>query len=284
MQIIPDHLVLYLQLKVLGTLFSAIAYGIVAVLSGNCLYLLQRKRGIQSYRMRTLLLIYVTVMLILSTLTLFQLICQVIGFMFPPEILPAGLMYLPITLALTTWGENGFMVRIIIPYQEQRFTVLQIWRGIISYQDASNRPRILINVLLSLLSLASSGRSISISTPLIQVTHENIRMRGHGVSQGGYGLLNIVHITLPSRKYHTRSTNCFPTHLPSKALPRYSWRRTWISLYQHYDDVGRTVSPSCHFKWHIHCPDLRPAPTRCILGAYPVPTSPSYLCRWPETP
>jgi len=44
MQIIPDHLILYLQLKVLGTLFSAIAYGIMAVLSGNCLYLLQRKR------------------------------------------------------------------------------------------------------------------------------------------------------------------------------------------------------------------------------------------------
>ena len=44
MQIIPDHLILYLQLKVLGTLFSAIAYGIMAVLSVNCLYLLQRKR------------------------------------------------------------------------------------------------------------------------------------------------------------------------------------------------------------------------------------------------
>ena len=165
MQIIPDHLVLYLQLKVLGTLFSAIAYGIVAVLSGNCLYLLQRKRGIQSYRMRIILLTYVTIMLLLSTFSLFQSICQVIGFMFPPEILPAGLMYLPITLALTIWGENGFMVRIIISRQKQRFTVLQIWRCIISYQDASNRPRILITVLLSLLSLASLGRYISISTP-----------------------------------------------------------------------------------------------------------------------
>ena len=183
MQTIPDHLVLYLQLKVLGTLFSAIAYGIVAVLSGNCLYLLQRKRGIHSYRMRIILLIYVTVMLILSTLTLFQSICQVIGFMFPPEILPAGLVYLPITLALTIWGENGFMVRIPIPRREHRLTVLQIWRGIISYQDASNRPRILITVLLSLLSLASLGRSISISTPLVQVAHENVRMRGHGASQ-----------------------------------------------------------------------------------------------------
>ena len=183
MQIITDHLVVYLQLKVLGILFSAIAYGIVSVLSGNCIYLLQRKRGTKSYRMRTLLLIYVTVMLLLSTLSLFQSICQVIGFMFPPEILPVGLMYLPITLTLTIWGENGFMVRILIPCQEQRLTVLQIWRCVISYQDTSNRPRIVINVLLSLLSMVSLGRSISISPPLIQVAHENIRMRCHGISQ-----------------------------------------------------------------------------------------------------
>jgi len=115
MQIIPDHLVLYLQLKVLGTFISAIAYGIVSVLSGNCIYLLQRKWGTQSYCIRILLLIYVAVMLLFSTLTLFQSICQVIGFMFPPEILLVGLMYLPITHTLTIWGENGFMVRISIP-------------------------------------------------------------------------------------------------------------------------------------------------------------------------
>jgi hypothetical protein len=118
MQIIPDHLLLYLQLKVLGTSFSVIAYGIVGVLSGNCFYLLQRKRGIHSNRMRIILLIYVTIMFLFSTLSLFQSVCQVIGFMFPPERLPVGLVYLPITLTLTIWGENGFMVRIIIPRQE----------------------------------------------------------------------------------------------------------------------------------------------------------------------
>ena len=183
MWIISDHLVLYLQLKVLGTFISAFAYGIVSVLSGNCIYLLQKKRGTQSYRIRILLLIYVTVMLLFSTLTLFQSICQVIGFMFPPEILPIGLMYFPISLILTIWGENGFMVRISIPHQEQRFTVLQIWRCVVLYQDTSNRPRILITVLLSLLSMVSLGRSISISTPPIQIAHENIRMRCHGISQ-----------------------------------------------------------------------------------------------------
>ena len=115
MTTIPDNLVSYLQLKVLGTFSSAIAYGIVSVLSGNCFYLLQRKRRTNSNRIRILLLIYVAVMLLLSTLTIFQLICQIIAFMFPPGILPVDLMHLPITLSLTTWGANGFMVRILIP-------------------------------------------------------------------------------------------------------------------------------------------------------------------------
>jgi len=116
MQIIRGHPVLYLQLKVLGTLFSAIAYGIVSVLSGNCFYLLQRKRGTLSDRMRIILLIYVTVMLLLSTLSLFQSICQAISFILPPEILPIGrLVNLPTILPFTLWGENGFIVRIIIP-------------------------------------------------------------------------------------------------------------------------------------------------------------------------
>jgi len=114
MQIIPDHLILYLQLKALGTFFSAIAYGIVIVLSGNCIYCLQKKRGIHSNYTRILLLTYVVVMLLLSTLTLFQSICQIVAFMFPPEILPIDLMYLPITLPLTIWGANGFMVRILM--------------------------------------------------------------------------------------------------------------------------------------------------------------------------
>ena len=210
MRIIPDHLVLYLQLEVLGIFISAIAYGIVSILSGNCIYLLQKKRGTQSYPIRILLLIYVTVI---------------------------GLMYFPIALILTIWGENGFMVRISIPHQEQRFTVLQIWRCVVLYQDTSNRPRILITVPLSLLSLVSLGRSVSISTPPIQISHENIRMRCHGISQRGYGLLDSVHTTLLSRQYHARNINRFPTHLPSETLPKCPWSRTRTSLYQHYDHV-----------------------------------------------
>ncbi|KIM47151.1 hypothetical protein M413DRAFT_270415 [Hebeloma cylindrosporum] len=84
-------------------------------------------------------------MLLLSTLTLFQLICQVIASMFPPGILP-GLTYLPITLPLSIWGANGFM----------------IWRCAISYQDTSNILRIPINVLLLLLSLVSLGCGVMV--------------------------------------------------------------------------------------------------------------------------
>ena len=104
MQIPPGHLVSYIRFKVLGDIFSAIAYGIVGVLSGNCFYLLQRKRGTHSNRMRIILLIYVIFMLLLSTLTLLQSICQ---FMFPPGVLPAGLMYHPITLLLPSGEKMG---------------------------------------------------------------------------------------------------------------------------------------------------------------------------------
>jgi hypothetical protein len=162
--------------------------------------------------------------------------------------------------------------------------VLQIWRCVVSYQDASNRPRILIIVLLSLLSLVSLGRSTSISTPRIQVAHENTRMWGHGVGQWGFGLLNSVHIALPSRQYHTLSANCFSTRLPSNTLPRCPWSRTQISLYQLYRHVCRIFSTGCHYQWHIHCPDLRPAAAGRVLGAYPLPNSPSDFRRWPGTP
>jgi len=170
------------------------------------------------------------------------------------------------------------------PPPGKRLTVLQIWRCIISYQDASNRPRILITVLLSLLSLVSLGRPLFISTLPFEVAHETIRMRCYGVSRQGYDLLNSVHITLPSRQYHTLSTDCFPTHLPSKSLPRCAWIRTRISLYQYHDDVCRIFSTSCHFQWHIHCPNLRPAAADRVWGTDPLPTSPSYFRRWPETP
>jgi len=196
---------------------------------------------------------------------LFQSTCQVVGFMFPPEILPVGLMCLPITLILTICGENAFMVRILIPARNKRSHCFR--SGTVLY--VSNLPRILITVLISLLSYLYSA---------IQVAHENIRMWCHGVSQWGYGLLNSIHITLPSRQCHTHSTHCFLTHLPSKALLRCPWIRTRISLYQHHDYVCWVVSTGCPFQGTYAALTF----AQCRPDAYwalIVPTFPSYLRR-----
>ena len=164
---VRDRIVLppYLKVELLGAIFSAIAYGIVIVLSGNCFYLLVKKWHIYPNRMRIILPIYVIVMLITSTWKIIGSIyifiynlaskdtsCFVYSFGFP--------------FVLSTWGADGFMVRILIIFWEQRFTMqLQIWRCIVLYQDVSTGLRVGIIVLLSLISFASSGRKIYISTP-----------------------------------------------------------------------------------------------------------------------
>jgi len=57
----------YLKVDFLSSIFSAIACGIVVVLSGSCFHLLLKKQDIYANRMRILLLIYVIVMLLSST-------------------------------------------------------------------------------------------------------------------------------------------------------------------------------------------------------------------------
>jgi len=105
----PD---VYLELMMLGTIFSAVAYGIVVVLSGNCFLLLQRKRGIYSNRMRLFLLIYVLVMFLFSTSSMIQSICAITLLIFRGGV---GSLILtgyaaPVMVPLTIWGADGFMV------------------------------------------------------------------------------------------------------------------------------------------------------------------------------
>ena len=97
----------------LGTVFSGIVYGIVIVLSGNCFHLLHTKRSIYSNRMRILLLIYVTVMFLLSTLMLVQSICEFMVYINLSENLPPNFWYIPFALSPIVWGADGFMVRIL---------------------------------------------------------------------------------------------------------------------------------------------------------------------------
>jgi len=103
----------------LGTIISAIAYGIVIVLSGNCFLLLLKKRGIYSNRMRFFLLIYVTVMFLLSTLAIILSIRGITLLIFQGVDSPSLVGPAPATLPLAIWGADGFMVNIILLQQNE---------------------------------------------------------------------------------------------------------------------------------------------------------------------
>jgi len=164
----------YLKVLFLSAIFSATAYGIVVVLSGNCFHLLLKKRDIYSNRMRIILLIYVIVMLLCSSWRLIGMIYSFMNILTSTSRYTSLYLYrsFGVPIILIVWGADGFMVSILIICQKQRFTMqLQIWRCLVLYQDASRSLRVGIAVLLSLVSFASLGRPISIS---IQIAHKNL--------------------------------------------------------------------------------------------------------------
>ena len=163
-----------LEIIFLATIFTAIAYGIVVILSGNCFHLLHKKRGIYSNRMRILLLIYVIFMLLCSTWKILQSVCGFMILMTPVPPPGSFMLLVPLEFPLILWGADGFMVRIPMFHPEQIFTMqLQVWRCLVLYQDISRGPRIAIIVLLSLISFAYFGRPISIPLPPIHIAHRN---------------------------------------------------------------------------------------------------------------
>ena len=156
----------HLKAHVLSNIFSAIAYGIVVVLSGNCFHLLLKKRDIYPNRMRMIIPIYVIVMLLSSTWRLIGSIYMVMNRLSSKDVN----LFLYRSSKVPIPGADGFIVSILIICQEQRFTIqLQIWRCLVLYQHVSRSLRIGIIVLLSLISFASFGRSIFIS---IQIAHK----------------------------------------------------------------------------------------------------------------
>jgi len=165
----------YFKDNFLSAIFSAIAYGIVVVLSGNCFHLLLKKRDIYPNRMQIILPIYVIVMLLSSTWRLFRSIYYLMNELSSKDISLRLYCSFEVALVMTTWGADGFMVRVPIIHQEQSFSMqLQIWRCLVLYQDVSRGPRVGIIVLLSLISSTSLGKPIFISTPPIQIAHKNI--------------------------------------------------------------------------------------------------------------
>jgi hypothetical protein len=162
----------YLKVQFLSAIFSAIAYGIVVVLSGSCFHLLLNKRDIYPNRMRIILLIYVIIMLLSSTWREIGSICSLMSNLTSKDINFFLYHSFGVPIIVIIWGADGFMVRILIICQEQRFTMqLQIWRCLVLYQHVSRGLRVGIIVLLSLLSFGSFGRPISIS---IQNAHKNL--------------------------------------------------------------------------------------------------------------
>ena len=170
--VLPPYIPPYLKVELFSAFFTAIAYGIVVVLSANCFHLLLKKRDIYRNRMRIILLIYVIIMLLSSTWKQIGSICILMNNLTSKSI---GIFFyrsFGVPMIITTWGADGFMVRILIICQEQRFTMkLKIWRCLVLYQDVSRGLRVGIIVLFSFLSLASFGRPISIS---IQISHKNL--------------------------------------------------------------------------------------------------------------
>jgi len=162
----------YVKGELLGAIFSAIAYGIVVALSGNCFHLLLKKRDIYPNRMQMILPIYVIVMLLSSTWVLIGSIYMVMNNLSSKDINLFLFRSFEVPIPVIIWGADGFIVRVLIICQEQRFTTqLQIWRCLVLYQHVSRGLKVGISVLLSLISLASFGRCISV---FIQIAHKNL--------------------------------------------------------------------------------------------------------------
>ena len=108
MQIIYKNL----EYQLVGIVISSVCYGVVVVLSGNCFFLLQKKRGVgYTKRLRLFLLTYVAVMFLLSTswilLSTFartQLIRMAL------KLHTINVNWIPAMIPLIIWGGDGFMV------------------------------------------------------------------------------------------------------------------------------------------------------------------------------
>jgi len=159
---------------------------------------------------------------------------------------------------------------------------LQIWRFLVLYQEVSRGSRVVIFVLLSLISFASLGKSISLSTPPCKLLIKILSIWCRVVSQRrevyfqAFVRRRSIHFTLRSCTYHTRSLDCFPARLPSEIRPKYPWSGTWISLHQHYHHVRRIFSTDGHCKWPVHHSVFRVVAWAKFHDGH----HPPYLRRW----
>ncbi|KAF8965537.1 hypothetical protein BDZ97DRAFT_2074588 [Flammula alnicola] len=137
-----------LELQLVGTLLSAIAYGLVLSLFIHCFALLaSHTKHSYTRRMQAFLIIYVVVMFLLSTTALVQGLVYITraffhGFDSASHRLTR--MNEPVSLPIAVLGADGFM----------------LWRCLVLYQDTTRLHRVILFTVLCLTSLTSIGCAI----------------------------------------------------------------------------------------------------------------------------
>ncbi|KIM47135.1 hypothetical protein M413DRAFT_23397 [Hebeloma cylindrosporum] len=184
---IPDEFAPYLKTQLLSTIFSAVAYGIVIVLSANCFHLFQKKRGVYSNRMRIFLPIYILVMLFSSTWELVGSICLYMQTFTPVH--ASEFLYRPFGLLVAMCGADWFM----------------IWRCLVLYQDISQVPRVAIILLLSLLSLASLVFGIAVFVEDVTFMVELIDAYAAFMSLSAFANIILATLIVVRLVYHQRN-------------------------------------------------------------------------------
>ncbi|KDR67717.1 hypothetical protein GALMADRAFT_231887 [Galerina marginata CBS 339.88] len=132
-----------LEHRALGTLLSAVAYGLEISLYVSCMRGFLMGEG-DSKRTRQVLIAYISIMLLLGTLALLQdcFILTTAVFQVSPNLQLLSHVTPFVALPFTIWGADGFM----------------IWRCAVLYQGLPRVPRVIMNcffVSLLLVSLAS---------------------------------------------------------------------------------------------------------------------------------
>jgi len=130
----------------LGTIFSAMTYGIVLTLSFCCIQLLWANPKAQSRRLRWFLFAYILAMTVLSTTSMAAAINSIVDAVFkvhegrrlPQPTLPVKTWGSPFII-LATWGADSFM----------------LWRCNVLYQAISKARRIAFLALLGCLATLS---------------------------------------------------------------------------------------------------------------------------------
>ncbi|KDR74054.1 hypothetical protein GALMADRAFT_250783 [Galerina marginata CBS 339.88] len=144
-----------LKLKTLGLVFAATAYGAVVSLYASSFAALIGRKPLYSKRKQRYLLVYITFMLLMSTVTFVQNIYTIVIELFQdvdhhPSIYPVLAQNIPWFLTFTIWGADGFMV----------------WRCLVLYNNIPKTGRFLLIGFLLVPSVLSLVSGVFLFTPM----------------------------------------------------------------------------------------------------------------------